>query len=123
MLRKAESYRYIKVSLSNSRSVINGVLWCVLRTYLQTLGGALTGPSVEEAGGSAGGRHKPWWASTKSGAGVAIFGKGCDPIVGRCVVGAGGRAGPESGGREVKPVEPFLGATGAGCLWSSLPRL
>lgn len=91
--------------------------------YLQTLGGALMGPSTEEAGGSAGGRHSPWWASTKSGAGAAIFGKGCDPIAGRCVVGAGGRDGPESGGREVSPVELFLWVAGGGCLWSSLPRL
>lgn len=90
--------------------------------HLQTLGGALIGPSADEAGGSAGGRHKPWCAS-KSGAGAAIFGKGWDPIVGRCVVGAGGRVGPESGGREVSPVGPFLGVAGAGCLWSSLPRL
>lgn len=78
---------------------------------------------MEEAGGSAGGRHKPWWASIKSGAGAAIFGKGCDPMVGRCVVGAGGSVGPESGGREVSPAGPFLGAAGEGCLWSSLPRL
>lgn len=39
------------------------------------------------------------------------------------MVGAGGRAGPEGGGREVNPVEPFLGLTGEGRLWSSLPRL
>lgn len=91
--------------------------------YLQTLGGALTGPSAEEAGGSAGGRHRPWWASMKSGTGAAIFGKGCDPSVGRCVVGAGGRVGAESGGREVSPAGQFLGGAGAGGLWSSLPRL
>lgn len=30
-----------------------------VRSYLQTLGGALMGPSTEEDGGSAGGRHKP----------------------------------------------------------------
>lgn len=30
-----------------------------VRPYLQTLGGALTGPSTDEDGGSAGGRHKP----------------------------------------------------------------
>lgn len=30
-----------------------------VRLYLQTLGGALTGPSTDEDGGSAGGRHKP----------------------------------------------------------------
>ena len=59
----------------------------------------------------------------KSGAGAAIFGKGWDPTVGRCVVGAGGSVVPESGGREVSPVGPFLGVTGEGCLWSSLPRL
>lgn len=59
----------------------------------------------------------------KPGAGAAIFGKGCDPMLGRCVVGAGGRAGPDSGGREVSPVGLFLGATGVGCLWSSFPRL
>lgn len=92
-------------------------------SHLQTLGGALTGPSAEEVGGSAGGRHKPWWASMKSGAGAAIFGKGWEPIVGRCVVGAGGRVGPESGGREVSPAGQLLGGAGAGCLWSSLPRL
>lgn len=76
-----------------------------------------------EAGGSAGGRHRPWWVSTKPGAGVAIFGKGCVPIVGRCAVDAGGKAGPESGGREASPVELFLGVTAVDCLWSSLPRL
>lgn len=59
----------------------------------------------------------------KSGAGAAIFGKGWDPIVGRCVVGAGGSVVPESGGREVIPAWLFLGAPGDGCLWSSLPRL
>lgn len=31
----------------------------VLFTYLQTLGGALMGPSAQGAGCSAGGRHKP----------------------------------------------------------------
>lgn len=30
-----------------------------VRFYLQTLGGALMGPSTDEDGGSAGGRHKP----------------------------------------------------------------
>lgn len=29
------------------------------RSYLQTLGGALMGPSTDEDGGSVGGRHKP----------------------------------------------------------------
>lgn len=81
------------------------------------------GPSTDEDGGSAGGRHKPWWASIKSGAGAAIFGKGWDPIVGRCVVGAGGSVGPESGGREGIPAWLLLGAPGGGCLWSSLPKL
>lgn len=38
-------------------------------------------------------------------------------------MGAGGKAGPESGGREVNPVEPFLRVAGVGCRWSSLPRL
>lgn len=38
-------------------------------------------------------------------------------------MGAGGSVGPESGGREVSPAGPFLGAAGEGCLWSSLPRL
>lgn len=44
-------------------------------------------------------------------------------MMGRCEVGAGGRAGLESRGREVSPVEPFLGVTDVGCLWSSLPKL
>lgn len=58
----------------------------------------------------------------KSGAGAAIFGKGCDPTVGRCV-GAGGNVGPDSGGRGVSPAEPFREVTEVGCLWSSLPKL
>ena len=93
------------------------------RSYLQTLSGALMGPSTDEDGGSAGGRHKAWWASIKSGAGAAIFGKGWDPNVGRCVVGAGGNVGAESGGREVIPAWLLRGAPGGGCLWSSLPKL
>lgn len=44
-------------------------------------------------------------------------------MAGRCVVGAGGKAGPESGGREASPVEQFLKVGGLVCLWSSLPRL
>ena len=57
------------------------------------------GPSMEGAGGSAGERHRPWWwASRNPGAGVGILGKGCEPMVGRWVVGAGGRLGPESSG-------------------------
>lgn len=59
----------------------------------------------------------------KSGAVAAIFGKGWDPIVGRCVEGAGGSVGTESGGREAIPAGPFLGVPGEGCRWSSLPRL
>lgn len=59
----------------------------------------------------------------KSGVGVAIFGKGCDAIVGRCVAGVGGSVGPESGGRGVRPAEPFLGMVGGGCRWSSLTKL
>lgn len=36
-----------------------GGLMDEVRFYLQTLGGALMGPSTDEDGGSAGGRHKP----------------------------------------------------------------
>lgn len=113
----------------NMPSLYNGVLGVYLSQqnlflcYLQTLGGALTGPSVEDTGGSLGGRHRPGWASVKSGAVAAIFGKACKAIVGRCVVGAEGRVGPESGGREVSPVELLLELDEGGCLWSSLPRL
>lgn len=51
------------------------------------------------------------------------MGKAGEVIVGRCVVGAGGRVGPDSGGREPRPVELLLGLEQGGCLWSSLPRL
>lgn len=45
------------------------------------------------------------------------------PILGRCVLGEEGCEVPLRGGRDVRLVGLFLGATGVGCLWSSLPKL
>lgn len=45
------------------------------------------------------------------------------PILGRCVLGEEGCKVPLRGGRDERLVGLFLGATGVGCLWSSLPKL
>ncbi len=45
------------------------------------------------------------------------------PILCMCVLGEEGCEAPFRGGRDTRLVGLFLGATGVGCLWSSLPKL
>lgn len=85
------------------------------------LGGALTGPSPGIEGGSVADRQRPGWASMKPGVWAIVFGKGCEPILGKCVAGAAVREALLRGG---SPVGLFRGARGVlGCRWSSLPML
>lgn len=59
----------------------------------------------------------------KVGVCVTVFEKDWVPILGRCVLGEEGCEVPLKGGRGARLVGLFLGGTGVGCLWSSLPKL
>lgn len=93
------------------------------RTNLHTLADALTELSAVTAGGAVEVGQSPEWGSIKPGAVEAVFGKGEVTRLGMWGAEAGDSGVGVRDGRDVKPVGLFLGATGVGCLWSSLPKL